>query len=701
MSRTIKGSSTSGVSLTSRGDNPVSVVAGAVIDTTGPFAIRGAAGTAWTIGNRGTLVAASYGVTLGSGGKVTNGGSGAAAGQISGGVAGIAIGQAAGLVSNTGTVRGTGAQASGVLLRAGGQVVNGSAAASSALIEGGGAGVSVAGGAGTVTNRATIASTGAAGYGVQLSAGGTVSNIGAGAVILGDTGVRISGGAGRVSNDGRITARSGYGVVLAGAGSVANGSAADAAALITGGVELGSGSVMNDGTITGLASGQRGVYGSGVNGSLTVSNSGSIEGFEGVRAAGTLRLINGSDGNTRASVSGTELGVFAGTGGAVLNGGTIQSSRGIGVLLYGSATEPLRVINGSAANHAASIAGSESGVYLRLYGATYRGQVLVTNFGTIEGGAAAGVVLAAQSGGITLINAGRIEGNPNRGDLAVQFKGGDALLAIYPGAVFVGQVVADPTRSNTLDFVSTASTGRIEGIGTKFQGFQNLLVDPGARWSVAGGDTLVGGAGITLRPAATLTVNGTLDVGGSLTLVGTGTLDVNAVGVFEVGTAGGAAAGALTVDAGARLVGAEVVKAAVRDGGIVEASGGTLVLLGGATGSGIAMIDAASVLRVQSSVALGRVEFLASGHGDLQVAQGGGLGATAITGFGAAAGNAIDLLGFHAASLVYTTLDANSGLLDLTGAQGSHAMLVFSGGSYAAGQFHFTNGAGAAHITFG
>jgi hypothetical protein len=75
--RTIAQTYTTGISLTDPGNNPVTVLSSAIIDTGSGAALQGVSGTYWTIGNAGLIEAAGktagdIGVLLAGGGAVTN-----------------------------------------------------------------------------------------------------------------------------------------------------------------------------------------------------------------------------------------------------------------------------------------------------------------------------------------------------------------------------------------------------------------------------------------------------------------------------------------------------------------------------------------------------------------------------------------------------------------------------------------------------
>ena len=285
---------------------------------------------AGAVNNAGTIIGSTYGgVYLGSG-SVTNG-LGATTALIRGASYGVWIGTIGGpgTVTNFGTVIGAGSN--GVYLQTGGTVANGAAADTTALISGGYRGVLLSA-AGSVLNDATIKATGTdisqPVIGVFLEAGGTIENLTPSASIYGKQwGAIVEGSAGYVTNLGtmRAAASSGLGVDLIAGGTVTNGNGSDSTALIVGG----SG-VTGDGVR--IAAGAAG------SGAL-VQNDGTIEGAVGVdfqsgatEAVGTLvnnGLVDGSSGNAVLFGTGPERLVLQSAGafdGSVLGGTGTGSS---------------------------------------------------------------------------------------------------------------------------------------------------------------------------------------------------------------------------------------------------------------------------------------------------------------------------------------------------------------------------------------
>ena len=242
----------------------------------------------WTVTNSGTVLgsaAAASGLDLrGVGDQVTNN----AGGVISATANGIYIARNGAAVVNDGSIEGTGTTGNGVDLPGNGSVTN----AASALITGGGIGVSIGylhpgyyasfTGIGTVVNDGSIAGTGTAGIGVYLLAGGSVTNAASASIMGAKGGVIGVGGPGIVANYGSIagTGTTGSGVNLGSGGSVTNATSA----LITGdnnGIKIvGAGTVVNAGSIAGT-----GTTGSGVallsGGLLSNAATGTIDGAGG------------------------------------------------------------------------------------------------------------------------------------------------------------------------------------------------------------------------------------------------------------------------------------------------------------------------------------------------------------------------------------------------------------------------------------
>ena len=453
---------------------------GVIIGFLQVVAISNGVGTVYNTGKIYDNSGSSRDLAIYSGGSVFN------SGLLAGGYFNVYMRFGSGTVTNLGTIRSSSHEA--IVLRRGGAVVNGSSAVTNAVITASNvAGIEIDGAAGVVTNYATVAG---GSYGVYLSDGGTVSNLGTGALISGShDGVKVVGAAGTVGNDGTITGGSQYGVLM-----------------------QAGGSVTNTGTAA-LISGHGGV---GVNGALGyVSNSGTIS----ATSVGVVLAQGGSVANTGAAalISGTAgIAVFSAAG-TVANTGTIEGTgtAGIGINLTDG---------GSVAN-----TGTAALIEGVIYGVEITGAAgTVSNAGTIAATGATGIgVYFNGNFNDTLINTGTIIG---AGD-AVKFHGnGTDRVIVYPGAKFVGYVVGGATASsNTLELASGASTGTLSGLGSQFQNFGTVVIDPGANWVLGSGDTIASGTTLTntgtLTLASAFTDQGVFSNSG--TILGSGTLLVD------------------------------------------------------------------------------------------------------------------------------------------------------------------------------
>ena len=253
---------------------------------------------------------------------MTNGQLGITTALIDGGPTdnGVWIGAGAGTVANFGTI--TGGGDAGVFLQDGGTVTNGAPADTAALISGPFEGVVVEGAAGALLNYGTVQANGATPdvVGAFLTAGGTIENLAGAAAIDGEQwGAIVEGAAGFVSNLGSITASdpAGYGVDLTAGGTVVNGLTAGSTATISGGFDgvrisagfPGAGAVVqNDGTIAGAAgvdfqSGATAAAGTLINNGLVESTAGSSS-YAVIFGQGAETLVLQPDGAFVGSVLG-------------------------------------------------------------------------------------------------------------------------------------------------------------------------------------------------------------------------------------------------------------------------------------------------------------------------------------------------------------------------------------------------------------
>jgi len=235
----------------------------------------------------------------------------------------------------------------------------------------------------------------------------------------------------------------------------------------------------------------------------------------GVMVSGTnSELINGAPGQS-GGVIGGNYGVFALAGATVVNYGLIS---GFGMESTFRAGCGVKLLPGGILiNAAGGIVGGHIGAYAV--------DATIVNAGTIVG-AADGVALF---NGSTLTNAGTISAS---GGDAVYLVQGSNRLIVDPGAVFNGLVVVSNYRgaqsSGVLELAGGLGTGTIGGIGTQFQGFQNIVEDAGAVWTLTGGNTITSGVTVSIGAVAYLEVGGSLTNAGSIS----GTLLVRGGGVL-------------------------------------------------------------------------------------------------------------------------------------------------------------------------
>jgi len=359
---------------------------------------------------------------------------------------------AGGTVDNFGTI--SAKSLFGIQFSAGGTVDNGSA---SALIQ---RGIDILADPGLVINVGTISSNI---DGIQFTAGGTVDNIGTSALISSSqTAIYAKSAAGYLNNSGTIIVGSGDSVQFAAGGTVNN---------------TGVSAFMNEGVFIQTGAGQ-------------VNNSGTI--------AGNVNMTGG--GNVINAVSGIILsGVVLSKPGTLSNAGTITASAGYGVrlannesilntgtsaLISGTFGGVEDIGGGATIINAATITGGKYGMFFNA------GPASVSNTGTISGGKY-GVLV--KTGASTINNAGTIGG-----PVAIDINGtGNARVVAQSGAVFIGNVEATNTGSNTLEFSGTGAT--FASIGSQFTGFQTIAFDPASAWTISGN---------TIALGTTLTITG-------------------------------------------------------------------------------------------------------------------------------------------------------------------------------------------------
>jgi hypothetical protein len=437
MASTITGTVASGVTIGSSSyTSPLTIAAhGAVNLAAGTVAVYSA--SLATVVNLGLVEATdtstANGIVLEAGGTVQNK---SGKSLIEAAADGVSVIGGIGDVTNVGTIEGS----IGIVLKAGGNVVN---LGSASLIEGTGGGINVSGGTCTITNAGTIEDTTAKplNYDILLGTGGSVDNLRGGLIDNAFYGITVGGGSGTVMNFGTI-AGSGVGI-----------------------------SEDSIGASVSVVDGRRALIEAsfGINVAYgTVRNAGTVEGEGAGRAA--IVVGDGSVANTdrKSLIEGVGIGI-AESYGTVRNAGTINST----------GSEAVNLTDSGTIQNSGVIAGYSAGLYL--IGA--HGQDIVTNTGIIAatGTGAAGIEL---KGSGTVVTSGTIE-SIDGGD-AVVFGGtiGGDLLVVDPGAVFVGNAVGDGSDSTLA--LAAGKSGRLLGLGTSFQSFGTITVDPKGVWSLSG-----------------------------------------------------------------------------------------------------------------------------------------------------------------------------------------------------------------------
>ena len=359
--------------------NPIVFDSATDISVTSGDAVYGAAGTFWSVMNLGKIA-----VTGGSG-------------------AGVVL-QAGGVVINAGSIGN--ASGYGVVLNAGGVVDNlhGAAISVSGINQ---IGVVTNDQTATVINAGTVNS--AYGSALYLQDGGVVSNAAGGEIIGGQYGIEVNGNTGAVTNAGMIQGAT-KGVSLDGSGAANQaGTVNNATSGVIDGafgvfVSNETGAVTNAGTITGN---DLGVYlrGGGTNEAGTVNNaaSGVIGGAVGVNVNFETGLV------TNAGTITGNFGVYLGGGGTVTNSGVI-SGKTDSILFGGGGQNTVVLETGSTLTGAAvgsTTIGATNALILQGSGTANN---VFDNFNTLYVGAKAAWTLSASSTiGQTTIDGGSLD----------------------------------------------------------------------------------------------------------------------------------------------------------------------------------------------------------------------------------------------------------------------------------------------------
>ncbi len=649
-----------------------------------------ALGGAGSLVNTGAIQSgtAGFGVVLTSGGAASN----ASGGTISGGRYGVAgFGSTQATLTNDGAIFAQ--RAIGVALFAGGTIANGA----SAVIRGASRGLAMTGAASTLTNQGIIS--GGTVEGALLAAGGYASNAATGTITGAYFGLRITNVAGSVNNLGSIsssrtfTGSGGFdaaGVQLSAGGTLSNGVSGNIRATWKG-VEIGNvnstigGTVFNQGTI--FASNPAGNTGAAVwihgPGLISNASTGTIAGgpFGIVTYFQTTIVNHGSIGGSAFAIDalgGFAIRVIAGPGarftGTVTGGNSIGSSI-VSALEFasGAATGTISGLGSQFIDFAdisidAGAVWTASGANTLASGVTLSNRgTLLLNAGTISGAGSATIsgpsAYAAVSGAGALWTgaAAMVVGGDGSGTLLIDNHGtvqtavdGQG-VALADAAGGIGRVVVsgDGSRlgSSGRFVVGNAGFGKLA-----IQNGGTVITTPGASGAVSGAviaaQAGADGSVVEVTGAGSgWDVTGTLVVGqaafGSLAITAGGTVTADALtqgagdgGAGDGGAGDGGAGIVSVVGAGSRLAldGSLVVGLAV-SAGLAILNGATVSAAranigGGAGGTGNVDIEGAgSHLQIASDLDIGvaGVGVLTLGGGtELTVASNLNIGATGV-----------------------------------------------------------------------
>jgi hypothetical protein len=424
-------------------------------------------------------------------------------------------------VANYGAIKATSGY--GVWLVANGTVTNGGTSDTTAAITSANSAALVIQGAqgpSAVTNYGSIGGT--SGIFDTSASALTVNN-------LGTVNGGVSADTGSVTNQGAI---SGFnGVYLGAGGTVTNGSATDTTASITGSnlsITIGAGLLANyakitgnlqmAGTITnGSASDTAASIAGGINASgvITVGNFGAINGTISMVAAGGNTLTNGSAADTTASIVGG-VGTAGSTPSTINNFGSITASGGGSAVVV---SQSASVTNGSATDTKALLLGGNSG-----WGA-YVNAGSVINFGTIKGGQGC---ISLGSGTVT--NAGVIASTTPTGT-AIQFGSGANKLIEKAGATVSGTIFGGSGSLELANDGTPVTMSSNISVGT-------LIVDPGTTWSVAARANV---PNIVNNGTVAIASGGSLDVSSAVDPSSTGAFQLMTKASLELGAILGSA----------------------------------------------------------------------------------------------------------------------------------------------------------------
>ena len=414
MPRTITGTTTTGIVLSTPTDNPVTVAGGALVESSG-FALIGGSRKGypdynfpWTITNLGYVEGKggnSTGIVLYGGGTINN------YNYISGGRQGIYTYYRPATVINKGLISAYGTNGVGIILSAGGRVTN------DGTVFGDVGGVKIQGANATLANYGTIKNRASAPFGVSLDGflGNFVTNTG----YIEDN-VIETGAPGTLVNSGTIVGS----VSIGHSGIVTNGVSGSTAAQI-------------DGFFTNITGGVG-----------TITNYGTISGFfEGVDLSAGGVVNNAQPGAVITTGNSGQEGIFIGgyTHGTVTNLGTVEVNGSVGVAVN-LATAGGTLTNGSTSVSTALI---EFATQTEGFGVYSSPVASITNYGTVSAGT-----------GIFLKSGGNAFNTGSAARIAAEFTGIN-----LPGASPTDTVV----NTGTVDADGLANNKYISSYGVRIE----------------------------------------------------------------------------------------------------------------------------------------------------------------------------------------------------------------------------------------
>jgi hypothetical protein len=477
--------------------NPATIGSSSTISnsgtTNGSHAIYGELGTAWTIFNHGdvagfsTTTAAIY---LESGGSLTNGSSSDRSAEVLGAKTAVTVNRAIGTIINFGTLLSTGAAGGGVNLADGGTITN----EAEGLILSSHTGV-IAGRAATVNNFGTIQSSSTStgsGAGVYFAAGGRVSNQSSGVVFSYNSAIDVLGAAASVSNYGTISnSGKAAAINLAAGGTVTNGKSGVPAQVLSSSTAVditgSAGTVTNFGSLISAPTAAAGgaVY-LGAGGSVVNKKGALIQSSHtGIRDTGkSVTIVNyGTIASLTTASSGA--GIYLGAGGAVTNAATGYVSGGRQSAIVAQNTAVTLVNSGKIAS-----TGSLAAAYFGAYGH-------VTNAGTIVL-SLAGAALELKTAG-TVVNTGLLDAPSGTGLLIGSAAvATSATVSVTNSALISGLVGAAVSGLDTgkSTIVNDGTITGANGVAVSFGGgADTLVIEPksvlnGTVANFAPGDTI-------------------------------------------------------------------------------------------------------------------------------------------------------------------------------------------------------------------